>query len=378
MDSNISELDSQEQAPNEALPFLHASKLTHKTLFVPSKFIWPKGDIVEAYGKLSEPYVDLEGFLKGDKKATLEASKLVRKACLEHGFFQVTNHGVDQNLLATALLEMGPIFNLPFNVKTRASQSHPAKMWGFSTAHSNRFSSKLPWKETFSFGFDHCNSFNNEPSVVDFFSSALGKEFKEIGVIYEKYCEAMRDLSLALTELLGISLGLERSHFRMFFEDGSSIMRLNSYPICEQGGVALGTGPHCDPTALTILHQDQVGGLEVFANNLWHSVPPSPNALVVNIGDLLMAQCNGEYKSCVHRAVVNQHKKRRSLAFFLCPRKDKVVRPPEKLISDDESRKYPDFSWSELLEFTQKHYRADAATLQNFTKWVVSSRPWGL
>lgn len=116
-------------------------------------------------------------------------------------------------------------------------------------------------------------------------------------VIYEKYCEAMRDLSLALTELLGISLGLERSHFRMFFEDGSSIMRLNSYPICEQGGVALGTGPHCDPTALTILHQDQVGGLEVFANNLWHSVPPSPNALVVNIGDLLMVSYSNKLQN---------------------------------------------------------------------------------
>lgn len=107
-------------------------------------------------------------------------------------------------------------------------------------------------------------------------------------VLYQKYCEAMRDLSLALTELLAISLGVERWHFRKFFEDGSSIMRLNSYPICEQGGVALGTGPHCDPTGLTILHQDQVGGLEVFANNKWLAVPPSQNALVVNIGDVFM------------------------------------------------------------------------------------------
>lgn len=379
MDSNSSQLESREQAPNQQLPFLHTSQSTHKTLFIPSKFIWPKGDLVEAYEKLSEPHVDLEGFLKGDKKATIEASKIVRKACLEHGFFQVTNHGVDQNLLATALDKMGPLFNLPLSLKTTASQARAAKMWGFSTAHSNRFSSKLPWKETFSFEFHHsCNSSNNEPPVVHFFSSTLGKEFEEIGVVYEKYCEAMRELSLALTEVLGISLGVERSYFRKFFEDGSSIMRLNSYPICEQGGVALGTGPHCDPTALTILHQDQVGGLEVFANNKWHTVPPSPNSLVVNIGDVFMALCNGEYKSCVHRAVVNKHKERRSLAFFLCPRKDKVVRPPEKLVAGDGSRKYPDFSWSELFEFTQKHYRADAVTLQNFSKWVVSARPCGV
>ncbi|KAG7016454.1 Gibberellin 20 oxidase 3, partial [Cucurbita argyrosperma subsp. argyrosperma] len=341
-------------------------------LVLSSQFIWPKEDLVDAYDeKLSEPHVDLHGFLKGDQKATIEASHLVRTACMKHGFFQVINHGVDQTLLATALDKMGPLFNLPFHLKTTAS----AKMWGFSTAHSNRFSSKLPWKETFSFGFDHCKTSNNEPLVVDFFSSILGHEFQEIGALYEKYCEAMRDLGLALTELLGISLGVERSHFRKFFEDGSSIMRLNSYPICEQGSVALGTGPHCDPTGLTILHQDQVGGLEVFADNKWHTVPPSQNALVINVGDIFMALCNGEYKSCVHRALVNKHKERRSLAFFLCPRKDKVVRPPETLVVGGGSRKYPDFAWSELLEFTQKYYRADAVTLQNFTKWVVSARP---
>lgn len=102
------------------------------------------------------------------------------------------------------------------------------------------------------------------------------------------YCEEMKKLSLAIFELLAISLGVEREHYKKFYEDGTSIMRCNYYPLCTQPGLTLGTGPHCDPTSITILHQDQVGGLQVFANNKWQAVRPRPDALVVNIGDTFM------------------------------------------------------------------------------------------
>lgn len=98
----------------------------------------------------------------------------------------------------------------------------------------------------------------------------------------------MTRIALMIMELLAISLGVERYHYRKFFEDGKSIMRCNYYPPCENASLTLGTGPHCDPTSLTILHQDQVGGLEVFANNTWLSVKPRPDALVINIGDTFM------------------------------------------------------------------------------------------
>jgi len=90
---------------------------------------------------------------------------------------------------------------------------------------------------------------------------------------------------MKLLELLAISLGVDRLHYKELFEDGCSVMRCNFYPSCQQPSLALGTGPHCDPTSLTILHQDQVGGLDVFADNMWQTVPPHPRALVVNIGD---------------------------------------------------------------------------------------------
>ena len=81
----------------------------------------------------------------------------------------------------------------------------------------------------------------------------------------------------------------------------------------------------------------------------------------------MQALSNGRYKSCLHRAVVNQRQERRSLAFFLCPREDRVVRPPA---SSATPRQYPDFTWADLARFTQRHYRADAGTLDAFARWL--------
>jgi gibberellin 20-oxidase len=180
----------------------------------------------------------------------------------------------------------------------------------------------------------------------------------------------MSRLSLEIMEVLGESLGVGRAHYRRFFEGNDSIMRLNYYPPCQRPNETLGTGPHCDPTSLTILHQDDVGGLQVHADGQWLSIRPRADAFVVNIGDTFMALSNGRYRSCLHRAVVNSRVPRKSLAFFLCPEMDKVVAPPGTLVDEANPRAYPDFTWRALLDFTQKHYRADMKTLEVFSDWV--------
>ncbi|KAL2892343.1 Gibberellin 20 oxidase 1 [Bienertia sinuspersici] len=355
--------------PVTATPLFDTSALKHEHN-IPSQFIWPHDEqpCAETPPELEVPPIDLEGFLSGDKAAMSRATTLVNEACKKHGFFLVVNHAIDSKLIAKAHEAMDHFFCKPYSQKQSALRK-PGHHCGYASSFVGRFTSKLPWKETLSFRYSADDEDSN--MVENYILDLMGTEFQEFGRVYQEYCTAMSNLSLGIMELLGMSLGVGRSYFREFFEGNDSIMRLNYYPPCQKPDLTLGTGPHCDPTSLTILHQDHVGGLEVFVDQKWYSIPPNPDAFVVNIGDTFMALSNGIYRSCLHRAVVNSQTPRKSLAFFLCPKGDKVISPPIELFNGIRSQRvYPDFTWTLLLEFTQKHYRADMKTLDTFTKWL--------
>ncbi|KAK2650482.1 hypothetical protein Ddye_017971 [Dipteronia dyeriana] len=368
---SIPKMDSP---PQEPLVF-DASVLQFQSN-VPSQFIWPDHEkpCLEP-PELEIPPIDLGDFLSGEPLAAAKTSKLVNEACKKHGFFLVVNHGVDSKLVSMAHEYMDSFFGMQLSEKQKA-QRKIGEHCGYASSFTGRFSSKLPWKETLSFRYcsdDDDKDSSNVDVVEEYFFNTLGDDFKQFGKVYQEYCEAMNRLSLGIMELLGTSLGVGRDHFREFFEGNDSIMRLNYYPPCQKPNLTLGTGPHCDPTSLTILHQDQVGGLQVFVDEKWQSIKPSPDAFVVNIGDTFMALSNGIYKSCLHRAVVNNKTVRKSLAFFLCPNMKRLVTPPSSLVDEVNPRIYPDFIWPSLLEFTQKHYRADMKTLVAFSNWLLQS-----
>ncbi|KAL4378774.1 hypothetical protein GQ457_02G031020 [Hibiscus cannabinus] len=334
---------------------------------VPSQFLWPDEEKPSLDApELVIPTIDM-GVVScgGDPLALSKAAEAVNEACKKHGFFLVVNHGVDSNLMDKALEYMDLFFGLQLSEKQKA-QRKLGESYGYANSFVGRFSSKLPWKETLSFQYRP-----DTPNIVEHYMvNRMGEDFRDIGRLYQEFSEAMNKLALELMELIGISLGLDQSYYKDLFTENDSSLRLNNYPPCQKPDLTLGTGPHSDPTSLTILLQDQVGGLQVFADEKWHSVAPVAGAFVVNIGDTFMALSNGIYKSCLHRAVVNNRTVRKSIAFFLSPKLEKPVTPAAGLVNAANPRKYPDFTWAGLLEFTQKHYRADMHTLDAFSKWV--------
>jgi isopenicillin N synthase-like dioxygenase len=100
----------------------------------------------------------------------------------------------------------------------------------------------------------------------------------------------MEKLAFTLLELIALSLGVEAKRFEEFFiKNQTSFLRLNHYPPCPYPHLALGAGPHKDSGALTILAQDEVGGLEVKrkTDQEWVLVKPTPDAYIVNVGDVI-------------------------------------------------------------------------------------------
>ncbi|TMW65754.1 hypothetical protein Poli38472_008396 [Pythium oligandrum] len=113
--------------------------------------------------------------------------------------------------------------------------------------------------------------------------------------------------------------------------DTISIMRLFHYfpyshfgapPPC--GFEFIGSSPHTDWGFLTLILQDEVGGLQVLHKDKWIDVPYVPDTLVVNAGDYLSLITNGKCVSPVHRVIADD-RERYSMVFFYYPDFDAVI-----------------------------------------------------
>lgn len=180
--SPSSEEPKKEMNNNNNGALIFDSSLLQKQSKMPQQFVWPSGDLprrTQQQEELNEPIIDLSGFMGADEEAILGAAELMKDACVKHGFFQVTNHGVDSELIRAAHEEVDSIFKLPLDHKLGAKRK-PGSACGYSGAHADRYTSKLPWKEIFSFQYHHKND-GHDSEIVDYFKSVLGEQLENTG-----------------------------------------------------------------------------------------------------------------------------------------------------------------------------------------------------
>ena len=133
------------------------------------------------------------------------------------------------------------------------------------------------------------------------------------------YIERITDLGHLVLEAIALSLGLEESYFNFHFtKDPLILFRIFHYPAQEEPFHQWGVGEHTDYGLLTILLQDEVGGLQVKSQGEWIEAPPIPNTFICNIGDMLDRITGGLYKSTPHRVLNQSGKSRYSFPLFFC------------------------------------------------------------
>ena len=134
-------------------------------------------------------------------------------------------------------------------------------------------------------------------------------------------------------------------------------MRLLHYPPLPEGYTPQDgenrAGAHTDYGSITLLFQDDAGGLEVRTRaGEWLAATPIPGTVVVNTGDLMHRWTNHVFCSTPHRVNVPpqaQHRDRFSIAFFCHPNKDAEIACIDTCASADNPARYAPISAGDHL-----------------------------
>ncbi|KAK2993004.1 hypothetical protein RJ640_004516 [Escallonia rubra] len=298
---------------------------------------------VEALGQANDfPVVDLSGNVSG-------VVAEIAEACEKWGAFQVINHGLPLEVHAKFELAMKKFFAQPTEEKRKLRKDiDGGKPYDYGY---EEFSKNVDdWKEVFDFPLEKQTS-STPISYDDNTQRELIHSWPQYPAEFREACteygQEMEKLSFRLMELIAMSLGLPRQRLNGFFKDHTSMGRLIHCPPCPTPQLALGTHEHTDVGALTILSQDEAGGLEAKRtfDGEWIPVKFVPNAYVINVGDMLEVWSNKKYVSLVHRAKVNSERERFSIPFFFNPAYYVVMEPVEELTNEQNPAKYRAFNW---------------------------------
>ncbi|CAL4900125.1 unnamed protein product [Urochloa decumbens] len=229
----------------------------------------------------------------------------VRRAAADWGLFQVTGHSVPQELVAAAQSMVRTLFHDADGgegtLKGRLYSRDPNKAVRYNTNFDSFESPVTNWQDTLYIITD--------PEVP----GALGELPKNGRVLwlrktFEAHAGYLVRIAIRGTWPQGKLLGRHR------LQSGPDMLACHYYPPCPEPEHAIGMVRHSDWGFLTVLLQDQIGGLQVLHNDTWVDVVPIPGAFVVILGDMLQMVSNDNFTSCEHRVVAKRTGPRVSIA----------------------------------------------------------------
>lgn len=294
------------------------------------------------------PVIDIKPLRDGsDPTGVAEA---LHRASREVGFLYVSNHGIADGLIDATRAIALEFFRQEEHVKREIAVSD--KHRGFLAQGGARMQTgaKADLKESFIFGHEDENGVTLEDHPLrganrwPDFMPALQQQAMA-------YFRAAHDVAHHL--MRGFALGLDRPDDFFLKTEAAPMSRASFvyYPPQDaaMGADQFGVGPHTDFGVLTVLCQDDVGGLQVQdTHGDWVAAPPIPGTLVVNVGDLLARWTNDEYRSTPHRVVNSSGRERLSLVLAYDPEPDTMI-DPRQIFGNDIDTAYEPITCGDYL-----------------------------
>jgi isopenicillin N synthase-like dioxygenase len=268
-------------------------------------------------------------------------ARAIGEACRSSGFFYAVGHGVPDALQDRLLALAREFFAGEDERKLAIGMERGGRAWrGYFPVGGELTSGRPDRKEGIYFGAELAR---DDPRVVAGLplhgANLFPDEPAGLRAAVLTYMDELTRLGHALVRGIAVSLGLDEGFFAArYTADPFVLFRIFHYPPADPldgaggpgaPGASVGVGEHTDYGLLTILRQDDSGGLEVHAPRGWIDVPPVPGSFVCNIGDMLDRMTGGRYRSTPHRVRSPRGRGRISLPYFFDPAFDAEIRPIE-------------------------------------------------
>jgi isopenicillin N synthase-like dioxygenase len=272
------------------------------------------------------PVIDVAPLLKGGDAAPV--ARALGAACRETGFFYASGHAISADTLAALDAASRRFFALPEARKQEIAMARGGRAWrGYFPLGGELTSGKPDRKQGLYFGEElNADDARVAAGLPLHGANLFPVDVPELSPAVMRFMDEATRSAHAIMEGLALSLGLEPGYFRETYTARPTLLfRIFEYPAGDDE--SWGVGEHTDYGLLTLLAQDEQGGLQVKTPAGWIDAPPIPGTLVCNIGDMLDRLTGGFYKSTPHRVRNVSAKSRLSFPFFFDPAFDAEIEP---------------------------------------------------
>ena len=285
----------------------------------------PPGDAPSTPANI--PIVDFSRFLSGNPTIRWAVVQEFFQACHEVGFLYIKHHGIPADMIEQAFNQSRLFFELPLDEKQNIAWSSEHSNSGYIGIERESLDNAQPGdlKEAFNIGNESVVTASGPSPKVNRWPTGQPMFYQTISDFFEICSAAVEQILRAFA----CALSLPADYLVKRHQTHDYTLRLLHYPPLTKPSLSgqLRAGSHSDYGSLTLLFQDNMGGLEVqTANGHWMTAPTVPDAILINKGDLMERWSNNVFRSTKHRvklpeaAQTQQH--RYSIAFFCQPDAD--------------------------------------------------------